>query len=382
MNNHITPPDDQSISLLLNDTGNLNNRLFNLHQRILSKYSNIDRISCAIYDAKSDEISTFISSFLHGGELQKYSMHLSQSHSLSEIAKTGIPREIEDIPATLTHENSHSKWVREQGYISSFTVPMYDNGAFLGFVFFDSVEKLLFDNVLKRDLTVYSSIINLSISSELSQIRTVAATINVAKEFIHLRDFETGSHLERVARYSKVIARSVSEKYNLNDEFIEHVFLFSPLHDIGKIGIPDSILLKPAKLDDAERSIMHTHTTKGLQIIKKIIGEYGLEHLPDSKIMCNIVECHHEFMDGSGYPNGLKGDQVPFEARIVMVADIFDALTSVRPYKSAWSFDDAYLELKKMAENAKLDLNCVEALNTHVLEIKEIHATYQDKLDA
>jgi HD-GYP domain-containing protein (c-di-GMP phosphodiesterase class II) len=382
MNNNITPPDGQTISLLLNDTGSLNDRLFNLHQKILSKYSTIDRIACAIYDAKIDEISTFISSSAHGGELKKYSMSLSQSHSLSEIAKTGIPRAIEDIPAALSYENAHSKWVHEQGYISSFTVPMYDNGAFLGFVFFDSVEKLVFDNVLKRDLTVYSSIINLSISSELSQIRTVSATINVTKEFIHLRDFETGSHLERVARYSKIIARAVSEKYHLNDEFIEHVFVFSPLHDVGKIGIPDRILLKPGKLDDAERNIMQTHTTKGLQIIKKIIGEYGLEHLPDSKIMCNIVECHHEFMDGSGYPHGLKGDQVPYEARIVMVADIFDALTSIRPYKKAWSYDDAYLELKKMADNSKLDINCVEALNTHSIEIKEIHDTYQDKFEA
>jgi HD-GYP domain-containing protein (c-di-GMP phosphodiesterase class II) len=381
MNNNINPSEDQAISLLLNDTGSLNERLSNLHQRILSKGSTIDRIACAIYDPKSDEISTFISSTVKGAELEKYSMQLSQSHSLSEIAQTGIPRTIEDIPATLALNNPHSKWVLKQGYNSSFTVPMYDNGALLGFVFFDSIEKLVFNNVLKRDLTVYSSIINLTISSELTQIRTVAASINVAKEFIHLRDFETGAHLERVARYSKIIARAVSEKYQLNDEFIEHVFMFSPLHDIGKIGIPDKILLKPGKLDDVERDIMKTHTTKGLEIIQKIIGEYGLDHLPDSKIMCNIVASHHEFMDGSGYPQGLKGEQVPIEARIVMVADIFDALTSIRPYKTAWSYDEACAELKKMAQNSKLDLNCIEAFQSHALEIKEIQANYQDKFD-
>jgi response regulator RpfG family c-di-GMP phosphodiesterase len=94
---------------------------------------------------------------------------------------------------------------------------MHDNSKFLGFVFFDSFDKINFTNVLKRDLTVYSLLINLSICAELSQIRTIVASIKMTKEFIHLRDFETGAHLERVARYSKIIARAVSEKYDLND---------------------------------------------------------------------------------------------------------------------------------------------------------------------
>jgi HD-GYP domain-containing protein (c-di-GMP phosphodiesterase class II) len=88
---------------------------------------------------------------------------------------------------------------------------------------------------------------------------------------------------------------------------------------------------------------MKTHTTKGLEMIQNIIGEYGFAHLPDSKIMSNIVASHHEFMDGSGYPQGLKGEAVLIEARIVMVADIFDSITTIRPYKTAWRYEDAYI---------------------------------------
>jgi len=159
-----------------------------------------------------------------------------------------------------------------------------------------------------------------------------------------------------------IIARGIAGIHDLTDEQIEHIVLFTPLHDIGKIGIPDSILLKPGRLDPEERAIMETHVNKGRDIIEKIIGDFNVQHLSDSSIMLNLVACHHEFLDGSGYPNGLKGDEVPIEARIITVADIFDALTSRRPYKKAWPLDEAKAELLGMADAGKLDRDCIHAL--------------------
>lgn len=159
-----------------------------------------------------------------------------------------------------------------------------------------------------------------------------------------------------------IIARGIAGIHDLTDEQIEHIVLFTPLHDIGKIGIPDSILLKPGRLDPEERAIMETHVNKGRDIIQKIIGDFNVQHLSDSSIMLNLVACHHEFLDGSGYPNGLKGDEVPIEARIITVADIFDALTSRRPYKKAWPLDEAKAELLGMADAGKLDRDCIHAL--------------------
>jgi HD-GYP domain-containing protein (c-di-GMP phosphodiesterase class II) len=155
--------------------------------------------------------------------------------------------------------------------------------------------------------------------------------------------------------------------------------LFAPLHDIGKIGIPDSILMKPGKLDPEERRIMQTHVDKGVEMVEKIISEFKLGSMSDSSIMRNIVACHHEFLDGSGYPGGLKGDLVPIEARIVTVADIFDALTSRRPYKTNWSVKDALAELTAMAVQGKLDAHCVSALRRSLPEVEAIIVRYPDE---
>jgi HD-GYP domain-containing protein (c-di-GMP phosphodiesterase class II) len=123
---------------------------------------------------------------------------------------------------------------------------------------------------------------------------------------------------------------------------------------------------------------MQTHVEKGEQLMHKVIGDFGLHHLPDSQVMHNIVACHHEFLDGSGYPRGLRGNEVPVEARIVTVADIFDALTSLRPYKKPWSVEAALQELRRMAGVGQLDSVCVEALAGQVAAAQWIVQHYVD----
>ncbi|MDO9280954.1 MAG: HD domain-containing protein [Methylotenera sp.] len=356
----------------------LNERLHRLHERLLITIPNIDRIACATYDAKEDRLRTFINSTRAGLALSDYAFKLADSRSLSRIAQSGESRVIDEIKNAIAPNSLHSEWLLSEGYQSSFTIPMYDNDAFVGFIFFDSFQSSAFSAIVQRDIKLYANLITMSISSELSAIRTITASVQMAREFTQLRDFETGAHLERMARYSRVIAESIAQIHNLSDEFIGHVFLFAPLHDIGKIGIPDNILLKPGKFTTEERLIMESHVVKGVSMIKKILGEYGLEHLPDSAIMVNIAACHHELLDGSGYPMALKGNAIPIEARIITVADIFDALTTTRPYKDAWTFEKACAEIKQMAEAGKLDLDCVNAISSHEPEIKEILNRYQD----
>lgn len=175
----------------------------------------------------------------------------------------------------------------------------------------------------------------------------------------------------------RLIARELSANYGISDEQIEHIFLFSPMHDVGKIGIPDNILRKPSKLNAAEFDVMKTHPEKGREIIDSVLKDFSLGTFGHVDILRNIAEYHHEAIDGSGYPKGLKGDEIPIEARISAVADVFDALTSRRSYKAPWSNEEAFVVLRQMS-NSKLDRDCVEALITHVDKVLEIQKRFRD----
>lgn len=153
------------------------------------------------------------------------------------------------------------------------------------------------------------------------------------------RDPETGEHLERVRRYSRVLAQHLSgvEKFRaeISAEFIRLIYLTSPLHDIGKVGIPDCVLLKPGRLNDREFEIMKTHADLGAQTL-----EAALKRFPTVKFLQmgrDIAASHHERFDGTGYPQKLSGDSIPLCARIVSLADVYDALTSKRVYKEAFT---------------------------------------------
>src|SRR4051794_14688314 len=156
------------------------------------------------------------------------------------------------------------------------------------------------------------------------------------------RDRETGKHLERVRRYALVLTRRLMRDLafadQIDDRFAQLIYETSPLHDIGKVGVPDAILLKPGKLTEDEFAVMRTHTTLGAATL-----DAALEKFPDAqflKFARNIVACHHERFDGSGYPSGLKGEEIPLCARIVTVADVYDACASNRVYRAAMTHEE------------------------------------------
>jgi len=180
------------------------------------------------------------------------------------------------------------------------------------------------------------------------------------------RDEETGYHLLRMSRYSRLIANAIG----LNRDEAETIELAAPLHDIGKIGIPDGILLKANKLSDGEWQIMRRHPVIGHEILKGSASKYV-------RMGALVALGHHEKYDGSGYPNGLVGDHVPLCARIVAVADVYDALTSVRPYKSAWESGQAFDYLSSQA-GRHFDPRMVEAFIGMKKEVLEVQQQWRD----
>jgi len=156
------------------------------------------------------------------------------------------------------------------------------------------------------------------------------------------RDLDTGYHLERIRSYCKSLAMAMKQspkfKGKIDDKFIETIYQTAPLHDIGKVGIPDYILLKKGKLTEEEYAIMQTHTTIGYQTLNSIKNQYGEIDLLNMGI--EITHCHHERFDGKGYPRRLKGDKIPLPAQICTIADVYDALTTERVYKRAYTHSE------------------------------------------
>jgi HD-GYP domain-containing protein (c-di-GMP phosphodiesterase class II) len=347
-----------------------------VHGLLKSRYDFIDRISVAIYDSKTDLLKTYLHSSEDENPLVLYSAKLSDSESMQEILKVGRPRVVNDLDIFSNVSAEHARRIAAQYYRSSYTMPMFLNGEFFGFLFFNSHRKNVFDENVLHYLDMVGHLISLLVINEMSTARGLYAIVKTAANITLHRDVETGAHLDRMSNFSRLIAREVAKKYKLDDDLVEHIFLFSPLHDIGKIGISDSILLKPGKLTEEEFDTMKTHASKGGEIIDMMLKNLGFDEFPHSEILRNIALYHHEAINGSGY-NGLIGEEIPIEAKIVAVADVFDALTSVRPYKEAWSNERAFLFLKSMA-GTKLDSDCVAALINKSAEVEAIQESFKE----
>jgi len=360
------------------------NKHIPLHSKLIAAHKSANEIfpfttciAIVLYDPETKILKTFLYSSRDENLLDHYQVPIDNAPSLKKILDKRLPRIINN-QLTFEHdEPEHIKRIGRQGYAASYTLPMFNEGQFIGFIFFNSHEVDVFTESVLRQIDIYGHMIALLVIKELIFTQTLVAAVKTTGKITHVRDPETGSHLDRMSRYSRLIVTELANKYSLDDNYIEHVFMFSPLHDIGKIGIPDNILLKPGKLDADEMTVMKTHATKGGEIVDDILNNFGLENFEYIDVLRNIAVCHHEAINGKGYPLGLTGDTIPLEARIVAVADVFDALTSKRSYKEAWSNEKAIQKLKQMSGES-LDHDCVNALLKNMKEVEKIQKQFKE----
>ncbi len=361
----------------LDGNDSLRNKVVAAHAVVRRRFDFIARIALTLYDTETGVLKAYLHSGPHTDPLEHYQTLLDNAPSLKEILKRRRPRVINNLVTIQDRGHEHTRRIGRSGYAASYTLPMFNNGDFVGFLFFNSREAEVFSENVLEQLDIYGHLIALMVVSEIAAIHTLAAMVKATGRITHHRDPETGSHLDRMSRFSLLIANALSEKYHLDDDYIQHVFMFSPLHDIGKIGIPDQILLKPGKLSEKEMVVMKTHAEKGREMIDDLLVSFGLENVAHVDILRNIASYHHEAVNGSGYPDSKRGEQIPLEARIVAVADVFDALTSRRSYKEAWSNAEAFATLQQLAGD-KLDEDCVGALLAHKEEVEEIQRRFKE----
>ena len=384
---------DAGVAAFINDSArfdlsltmeNANNpfatRLQHLHRDIRAKWGMkpLHRIAVAVYHPSTDLVTTFVESCIGVAPVGRHEALLAQMGSLRHLAQTRATRLIDELTSTAPGRLGE---LYRNGARSSMTVPIYENGGSLfGFIFFDANKPEYFDSEIAKWLSIHAKIIGLLLIHEHLTIRLVQAVARTARQMARLRDDETGTHLERMSNFARLIAAEGAGRWELSDEFIEQLFWFAPLHDIGKVGVPDGILLKPAKLSEEEMNEMRRHVTYGVDIIDSITRGFELDAIPHLEIARNIIAFHHENMDGSGYPNGARGHEIPIEGRITAVADVFDALTSERPYKRRWSNEEALDHMRKLV-GTKFDPDCVEAFSRRMDDVVAIQERFRGDLD-
>lgn len=247
--------------------------------------------------------------------------------------------------------------------------------------------KLLQDQIIQyqQQLLEYNLTLEKRIRERTAQLaRTQEIALFSLAKLAESRDTETGAHLDRIRCYAREIAAELvssgHEEVGFENDFVDRVYLSSPLHDIGKVGIPDGILLKPGKLDKAEFEIMKTHTQIGGDTLYAADIEAGHEE-SFLGMGRDIAYFHHERWDGGGYPKGLVGREIPLAARIAAVSDVYDALTSRRPYKEALSHEESKAIIME-GRGTQFDPAIVDAFLAREKQFTAIRASFRDSAAA
>lgn len=294
--------------------------------------------------------------------------------SLEKLIQSGTPRIINDLekyssvkPITL-----YNHAILKAGIRASITLPLKVSGEPVGIIFFSSKNKNIYHDGHLNFLETLANSIAISFHQNTYIDNIIYSSVMALAKLAEARDSDTGEHLDRMKTYSRIVAEILHDNdtyaKEVTLEFINNLERYSPLHDIGKVGVPDSILQKPGKLTRDEYEEIKKHALYGAEVLG--YAEQNMKRQGHSLfgLGIEIAESHHEKWDGSGYPYGKKGYEIPISARIVAIADVFDALTSRRPYKEPFSVEESFRIIEE-GKGKHFDPNIVELViaNKHRL---------------
>lgn len=348
--------------LLARTVGDLGQRLEALHGVVQSRYEFVSRMAIALFDSGGASVCTFFSS--------EQTLHVEASQLELDLEALGdaqsllVSRREGDSAASLTvfGQDLLRRHLRPSGFLSSYTYPICVDGAPIAVLLFEARVPHAFSPPVVEFLDPLAQVVVDLFLLRTKEARGLIDSVELAVGLMQARDVETGQHLARMSDYAAIIAEGVADAWRLDETFVDHLALLAPLHDIGKVGIPDAILLKPGPLDEAEWTTMRRHVLIGKDITDRMITDLGAHGSMVAARARNIVLWHHERGDGSGYPHGLKMAAIPPEARIVAVADVYDTLASSRAYKQPRPEAECVAILAEEASAGRLDADCVAAL--------------------
>jgi len=302
--------------------------------------------------------------------------------SLENIIINGTPRVINDLETyTKNKDAKYNKILIQHGIKSSITLPLKINQKPVGIIFFSSIYKNTYKKEHIAFLEILSDSISISLNKNIFIDELLYSTLLALAKMAESRDEDTGNHLDRMKIYSAKIAEYLLEDHIYNDvitvSFIKDIERFSPMHDIGKVGIRDGILLKSGQLTDEEFKEMKKHANYGAEVLRIAEGNIAKQSHSMFKMGIEIAESHHEKWNGTGYPSKKAGKDIPLSARIVAVADVLDALTSKRPYKKAFPFEESF-NLIIEGKGNHFDPNIINTLIKHKEDIYNLYMSFRN----
>ncbi len=347
----------------------------------------LGRISVVVLE--NNELSTYHSEDINdslGCHLEFKASHLKPHTSLWEIIQNQTYRVIDDM--NTIKKTPQIVQLINAGYVSSMTVPIVYRDNVAGMIFFNAKSAGYFseENIV-QDFIYTAQVLSSRYIEEVEKRSHFKKLLQVALKISHHRDPETSQHLIRMGKYSELLARLLAqESSEITTEFIHRIRFYAPFHDIGKYRIPDEILFSNKVFSPKEREVMNKHPIFGEEIIDEVlrISDLNSPLIEEMRFLKNIIRFHHEAYDGSGYPDGLKQTNIPIEARIVTVADVFDALLSKRPYKEPWSIGKVMWFIKDQA-GTLFDPLCTKVLVDNIEQFLSIRAlicdSHTEKID-
>lgn len=340
-----------------------------------------DRIAVAFIDDKNNVIAESAASDLPQVFLESGFREPIGGTTLGAVAESGRPRVINDLEehCRKVNQSNGTKLILREGINSSLTLPIIIRGRCLGFLFVSSSTPGAYDNSHVNQAEKTLGILKQNIYFHYLVQQIVASTSNAFVRLMERKDNETSLHIKRMSSFSHVIARTLVDRSDeVSATMLREILWFAPLHDIGKIGIPDDILHKPGGLTDDERGTIQQHVEIGGDVIRSM--ERELSRILGVSILgtaIEIITCHHERFDGKGYPRGIGGEAIPIAGRITAVADVFDALTSRRPYKEAMEIEDA-IALMREGVGTQFDPEVFQAFLDSMNDIERIYQAYKE----
>ncbi|SCY90726.1 HD domain-containing phosphohydrolase [Alkaliphilus peptidifermentans] len=346
---------------------------------IINSTLKTDRLGVAFVNYSQEKIIAEHGVFKYNNVLLGPGFEVSfKDTSLTELIHSKKPAVINSVEKEL-RKRPHSRPLRlllDEGVKSNMIIPLKTNTNVIGFLFFSSINENNYDEK--------SLLLGKNIAYELSSIisktyLTQKMFANVTKTFadiVEKKDYETGDHIKRMTSYAKIISQKLinhdNENYRVKQSFINDIENNAAVHDIGKVAIPDNILNKPGKLTPEEWQIMKGHASIGADLLVGLKDSLQIFNKNFFEIAIYIARYHHERWDGSGYPDGLSRESIPLAARIIAIADVFDAMSTKRVYKDPYTFDAT---VKYINENSgsHFDPVLVNIFNSSLNDIKEVY---------